>query len=61
MGMERDVARVRVFLDRANAAGLQVVMDGRLQHTAWGFTDNDWDKLPIGKLPVWQNSGAKFG
>lgn len=53
-GMEEDVADARKFLDQAQAAGLKVVMDGGFSYTAWGFTDDDWDKLPKGKLPVWQ-------
>ena len=53
-GMEEDVAKTRKFLDQAQAAGLKVVMDGGFSYTAWGFTDDDWDRLPRGKLPVWQ-------
>jgi hypothetical protein len=53
-GMEENVADARKFLDQAQAAGLKVVMDGGFSYTAWGFTDDDWDKLPKGKLPVWQ-------
>jgi hypothetical protein len=53
-GMEEDTVKVRKFLDQAQAAGLKVVMDGGFSYTAWGFTDDDWDKLPKGKLPVWQ-------
>ena len=53
-GMEEDVTKVRKFLDQAQAAGLKVVMDGGFSYTAWGFTDDDWDELPKGKLPVWQ-------
>jgi len=53
-GMEQDVDAVRKFLDQAQAAGLKVVMDGGFSYTAWGFTDDDWEKLPAGKRPVWQ-------
>lgn len=53
-GMERDVRDVIKFLDQAQTAGLKVVMDGGFSYTAWGFTESDWDKLPEGKLPVWQ-------
>jgi len=53
-GMEEDISRVRVFLDRAEAAGLRVVMDGGFSARAWGFSDDDWDNLPDGKSPVWQ-------
>ena len=53
-GMEEDVDKVRKFLDQAQAAGLKVVMDGGFSYTAWGFTNDDWDKLPAGKRPVWQ-------
>jgi hypothetical protein len=53
-GMEEDVTRVRAFLDQAQAAGLKVVMDGGFSYMAWGFTDDDWDRLPRGKVPVWQ-------
>jgi len=53
-GMEQDIGEVRKFLDQAQAAGLRVVMDGGFTYTAWGFTDNDWDRLPDGKRPVWQ-------
>ncbi len=53
-GMEQDVEKVRKFLDQAQAAGLRVVMDGGFSYTAWGFTGSDWDRLPKGKMPVWQ-------
>ncbi len=53
-GMEEGVERAREFLDKAQAAGLYVVMDGGFSYTAWGFSDDDWDKLPKGKRPVWQ-------
>jgi hypothetical protein len=53
-GMEEKPADVKSFLDRANEAGLKVVMDGGFSYTAWGFTDDDWDVLPRGKRPVWQ-------
>jgi len=53
-GMEQDVTRARSFLDKAQAAGLKVVMDGGFSYTAWGFTDDDWVNLPAGKKPVWQ-------
>lgn len=53
-GMEESVDKARVFLDQANKAGLKVVMDGGFSYTAWGFTDDDWDRLPRGKHPVWQ-------
>jgi len=53
-GMEQDIDEVRKFLDKAQAAGLEVVMDGGFSYTAWGFTDEDWDRLPKGKRPVWQ-------
>jgi hypothetical protein len=52
--MEEDIGRVRRFLDQAQAAGLKVVMDGGFSYTAWGFTDDDWDHLPPGKMPIWQ-------
>jgi hypothetical protein len=53
-GMEADLADARAFLDQAQKAGLNVVMDGGFSYTAWGFTNDDWDRLPRGKLPVWQ-------
>jgi hypothetical protein len=53
-GMEEDVSKARVFLDQAEAAGLKVVMDGGFSSRAWGFNDDDWEKLPEGKRPVWQ-------
>jgi len=53
-GMEEDVGRARAFLDQAHSVGLKVVMDGGFSYTAWGFIDDDWDRLPKGKLPVWQ-------
>jgi hypothetical protein len=53
-GMEEDVSRARGFLDHAQKAGLKVVMDGGFSYTAWGFTDDDWDRLPKGKKPAWQ-------
>jgi hypothetical protein len=53
-GMEEDAGKARVFLDQAEAAGLKVVMDGGFSSRAWGFTDDDWEKLPEGKRPVWQ-------
>ena len=53
-GMEEYVSKARVFLDQAEAAGLKVVMDGGFSSRAWGFTDDDWEKLPKGKRPVWQ-------
>ncbi|MBN1375969.1 MAG: hypothetical protein JXA01_07420 [Dehalococcoidia bacterium] len=53
-GMEQEVEMARDFLDKAQQAGLKVVMDGGFSYTAWGFTDDDWDRLPKGKLPVWQ-------
>lgn len=53
-GMEESVTKARAFLDQAEKAGLKVVMDGGFSYTAWGFTDNDWDRLPKGKHPVWQ-------
>lgn len=53
-GMEQDINEVKAFLDQAQAAGLKVIMDGGFSYTAWGFTDDDWDKLPRGKHPVWQ-------
>jgi hypothetical protein len=52
--MEEDVDRVIAFLDKAHKAGLKVVMDGGFSARAWGFTDDDWDRLPAGKWPVWQ-------
>lgn len=53
-GMEQDVFKARVFLDKAQAAGMKVVMDGGFSYTAWGFSGEDWDRLPRGKLPAWQ-------
>lgn len=53
-GMEVDINKTKAFLDRANSAGLKVVMDGGFTYPAWGFTDNDWDNLPAGKSPIWQ-------
>ncbi len=53
-GMEESVEKARAFLDQADKAGLKVVMDGGFSYTAWGFTDDDWDRLPKGKHPVWQ-------
>jgi hypothetical protein len=53
-GMEEEVSKARTFLDQAYAAGLRVVMDGGFSYMAWGFTNDDWDKLPKGKRPVWQ-------
>lgn len=53
-GMDEDVNEVKLFLDNANAAGLKVVLDGGFSHTAWGFTDEDFDNLPKGKVPTWQ-------
>lgn len=53
-GMEESVWKARDFLDRADKAGLKVVMDGGFSYTAWGFTDDDWERLPAGKHPVWQ-------
>jgi hypothetical protein len=53
-GMEEDVGKARTFLDRAQAAGLKVVLDGGFSYSAWGFTNDDWDHLPPGKKPVWQ-------
>jgi len=53
-GMEEDIKKVEMFLDNANDAGLKVVLDGGFSHTAWGFTDDDFDNLPKGKLPTWQ-------
>jgi len=55
-GMEQDVSKARLFLDRAYAAGLKVVLDGGFTDTAWGFTDDDWNDLPKGKQPIWQKS-----
>jgi hypothetical protein len=53
-GMEEDVGKTIVFLDKAHSAGLKVVMDGGFSARAWGFTDEDWNHLPAGKRPVWQ-------
>jgi hypothetical protein len=53
-GMEQDTETAGAFLDKAQRAGLKVVMDGGFSYTAWGFTDDDWDQLPTGKRPVWQ-------
>lgn len=53
-GMEKDITKVKNFLDKAQAAGLKVVMDGGFSYTAWGFVDDDLDNLPRGKRPVWQ-------
>jgi len=53
-GMEQDVDQARKFLDQVQAAGLTVVMDGGFSYTAWGFTNDDWDRMPKGKKPVWQ-------
>lgn len=53
-GMEQDIDKAIDFLDQAHAAGLKVIMDGGFSYTAWGFTDDDWDKLPRGKHPIWQ-------
>ena len=53
-GMEESVSDARAFLDKAQAAGLGVIMDGGFSYTAWGFTDDDWEELPRGKRPVWQ-------
>jgi len=53
-GMEQDVDKARAFLDKAHKAGLKVVMDGGFSAHAWGFTDDDWEQLPAGKMPVWQ-------
>jgi len=53
-GMEEDASKARMFLDQAGAAGLKVVMDGGFSSRAWGFSDDDWEKLPKGKQPVWQ-------
>lgn len=53
-GMEVTISRAKAFLDKANATGLKVVMDGGFSYTAWGFTNDDWDNLPRGKRPVWQ-------
>jgi len=53
-GMEEDIGKVRAFLDKADAAGLKVVLDGGFSYTAWGFSGDDWDSLPKGKRPVWQ-------
>ncbi len=55
-GMEENVNDVKTFLDRANNAGLKVVLDGGFSYAAWGFTDNDWDRLPEGKGPIWQKN-----
>ncbi|MGA2368205.1 MAG: hypothetical protein ABSF74_06520 [Dehalococcoidia bacterium] len=55
-GMEQDVNNVGAFLDRAQEAGLKVIMDGGFSYRAWGFTDDDWDRLPEGKHPVWQKN-----
>lgn len=53
-GMEQDKGKARSFLDKAQKAGLKVVVDGGFSYTAWGFNDDDWEHLPAGKKPVWQ-------
>ncbi len=53
-GMEEGVKSARKFLDKAQAVGLNVIMDGGFSYMAWGFNDDDWDTLPPGKKPVWQ-------
>jgi hypothetical protein len=55
-GMEQNVNDVKLFLDRADRSGLKVVLDGGFSHTAWGFTNDDFDSLPKGKSPVWQKN-----
>lgn len=53
-GMGESVEGAEDFLDKAEASGLKVVMDGGFSDAAWGFTKSDWDNLPKGKRPVWQ-------
>jgi len=53
-GMEEKVSRTRTFLDRAQAAGLKVILDGGFSYTAWGFTSDNPDKISKGQKPVWQ-------
>jgi len=53
-GMEKSLEKTKAFLDKAEAVGLKVVLDGGFSNIAWGFSDGDWDNLPEGKRPVWQ-------
>lgn len=53
-GIEESVEEAKEFLDKAEASGLKVVLDGGFSETAWGFTESDWYNLPKGKRPVWQ-------
>jgi hypothetical protein len=53
-GMEVKVEKARAFLNEANNAGLKVVMDAGFSYLAWGFTEQDWNNLPAGKRPEWQ-------
>lgn len=56
-GMEEEVTKARVFLDRAHTAGLKVVMDGGFSEAAWGF---DVDKgIAKDQTPVWQEARVK--
>jgi hypothetical protein len=55
-GMEEKPEKAKAFLDKAHNAGLKVVMDAGFSYPAWGFTVDDFDKLPPDKRPVWQKS-----
>ena len=55
-GMEESIDDVKTFLNRANNAGLKVVLDGGFSLIAWGFNNDDWYNLPEGKSPVWQKN-----
>lgn len=56
-GMDEEVARARAFLDRAQAAGLGVVMDGGFTEAAWGY---DYDRgFSKTQQPVWQEALVK--
>lgn len=52
-GMEVSISRAESFLDKADAAGLKVILDGGFSYSAWGFSAADWDNLPEGKKPIW--------
>lgn len=56
-GMDEEVATARTFLDRAQAAGLKVVMDGGFSDAAWGY---DYAKgFSEDQPPVWQEATVK--
>lgn len=53
-GMDEELAPVQAFLDRAQRAGLKVVMDGGFSDAAWGY---DYDqRFPESQRPVWQEA-----